>query len=76
MRFTRVTGLCLLFSLLLATQTNAQTAGDYRSAAPVFNWTTTGSWERYNGSTWVVPSPSQGYPGQYPGTGTVIAYLL
>jgi hypothetical protein len=64
--------MCLLALVAgLSAQASAQAVGDYRSTIAVFNWTATGSWERYNGSTWVVPSPSQGYPGQYPGTGTV-----
>ena len=70
MRFTRVAGLCLLFSLLLATQTNAQNTGDYQTAGTDFNWTATSNWERWNGTTWV-QNPSQGYPGENPGTGTV-----
>ena len=75
MRFTRVAGLCMLFSLLLATQTNAQTntpnTGDYRTAAgTAFNWNATGNWERWDGTTWV-RNPPEGYPGQNPGTGTV-----
>ena len=75
MRFTRVAGLCMLFSLLLATQTNAQTntpnTGDYRTAAgTAFNWNATGNWERWDGTTWV-RNPPEGYPGQNQGTGTV-----
>jgi len=54
--------------LLTATQTNAQSIGDYRSTVAVFNWTATGNWERWNGTNWV---SSSDYPGQNPGTGTV-----
>jgi|GEM_PF-6720301 hypothetical protein len=43
---------------------------DYRSTVAVFNWTATGNWERWNGTTWVL-NPPEGYPGQNPGTGTV-----
>jgi hypothetical protein len=57
--------------LLIAAQASAQAVGDYRSTIAVFNWNATGNWERWNGSAWVVPSPLEGYPGQYPGTGTV-----
>ncbi len=56
--------------LLTATQTNAQSIGDYRSTVAVFNWTATGNWERWNGTTWVL-NPAEGYPGQNSGTGTV-----
>ena len=67
MRFTRVAGLCLLFALLLSTPANAQ---NYRSiiAAPL-NWTSASSWEVQIGNNWF---PSTSYPGQNPGTGTVI----
>ncbi|RFM22887.1 MAG: hypothetical protein D0433_13800 [Candidatus Thermochlorobacter aerophilum] len=71
MRFTRVAGLCLLFALLLSTPANAQQAGDYRSTIAVFNWTDLSRWERFENGSWQTPTPSQGYPGQYPGTGTV-----
>ncbi len=56
--------------LLTATQTNAQSIGDYRSTVAVFNWTVTGNWERWNGTTWVL-NPTEGYPGLNTGTGTV-----
>src|SRR5262245_19638882 len=48
-------GLFTLFSLLLLSlQTNAQTAGDFRSKASVNgNWGDTLSWEIYDGSAWV-----------------------
>jgi len=71
MRFTRVAGLCLLFALLLSTPANAQQAGDYRSTIASFNWTDRTSWQRYDGIDWRTPDPTQGYPGQNPGTGTV-----
>jgi len=34
------------------------------------NWNSTANWQRWDGSTWV-SNPSQGYPGQNAGTGTV-----
>ncbi len=62
---------CLLALLVgFTVQANAQTVGDYRSTVAVFNWTVTGNWERWNGSTWVL-NPAEGYPGQSTGTGTV-----
>ena len=41
-----------------------QSAGDYRSVT-TGNWTTLATWQRYNGTGWIVPTTIQGYPGQY-----------
>lgn len=51
----------------------ADVAGDYRSitTGSSLNWSSRTTWERYNGSTWVMPTAGEGYPGQYSGTGTV-----
>jgi hypothetical protein len=63
--------MCLLALVAgLSAQASAQAVGDYRSTIAVFNWTATGNWERWNGSTWVL-NPAEGYPGQNAGTGTV-----
>jgi len=53
----------LILFIFLSTSLNAQTTNDYRSRA-TGNWSTAGSWERYNGSSWatatVAPSSSVG----------------
>jgi hypothetical protein len=58
----------LLFPLILITGLStgafAQTAGDYRSNAASFNWNVDASWQRWNGTAWVVPTAAQGYPGE------------
>jgi hypothetical protein len=41
----------------------SQTTGDYRSNAASLNWTTTASWQRWNGAAWAAPG-ANGYPGQ------------
>ncbi len=60
----------LACALGFAVSANAQAVGDYRSTVAVFNWTVTGNWERWNGSAWIL-NPTEGYPGQNAGTGTV-----
>ena len=48
-----------------------QSAGDYRTnATGTWDWSTTGNWQRYNGTAWAAPG-ANGYPGQNAGTGTV-----
>lgn len=54
---------CLILALafsLLSTLSYAQTTGDYRSAVASGNWVSAGSWERYDGASWVpaVTAPS------------------
>ncbi len=61
----------LLFSLFLtfiANYLSAQVAGDYRSNTPFGNWSASGSWQKYDGSTWLA---STDYPGQNPGAGAI-----
>ncbi|MEI6195866.1 MAG: hypothetical protein WCS42_16225 [Verrucomicrobiota bacterium] len=56
----------LLLFLALAATVQAQTTGDYRTAAGLTtaNWNGTTTWETYNGSTWVAttanPSSTDG----------------
>lgn len=68
---TIFTVLLLLFIQAVA---YSQTLGDYRSNSTNGNWITLSSWQYYNGTSWVTPSGTspQGYPGQYPGTGSVL----
>ncbi len=40
-----------------------QTTGDYRSSG-TGNWSTLGTWQRWSGAAWAVPTAGQGYPGQ------------
>ncbi|SEP80311.1 hypothetical protein SAMN05444005_102343 [Flavobacterium urocaniciphilum] len=55
--------------LFASSQIFSQSLGDYRSVNPGGPWTTLGSWEYYDGSSWV-SAPT--YPGQNPsGTGVV-----
>ncbi len=62
---------CIGLVLLLSSNlTFGQSTGDYRSNASSMNWSSASNWQRWNGSTWV-SNPSQGYPGQNTGTGTV-----
>lgn len=61
----------LLFCGILLNQAAiAQTDGDYRSAGNG-NWTSAASWERFNGSAWVVapgaPAPTDGVVTVLPG---------
>jgi hypothetical protein len=67
--FCRTLVLFLVF-LSFGLEGNAQIAGDYSSVA-TGNWTAHTTWQRYNGTAWVIPTPAQGYPGQYAGTGEV-----
>ena len=39
--------------------------GEYRSNISNGNWTSLSSWERYNDTTWSMPSAGAGYPGKY-----------
>lgn len=59
----------LLFSGA-ALPSQAQTAGDYRSAT-TGQWTTLATWQRYSGTAWATPTAAQGYPGQNVGTGLI-----
>ena len=48
----------------------SQSLGDYRSVSPGGPWTTPGSWEYFNGTSWVAAST---YPGaNSTGTGNVL----
>jgi hypothetical protein len=61
----------ILFVLLSATDpVLSQNTGDYRSAANGY-WTSLSSWQRYNGSDWITPTPGQGYPGEFVGSRNV-----
>ncbi len=64
--------LLVAFFVLAQTMVFGQTVGDYRSNG-TGNWTTSSIWQYYNGTAWVTPSGTspQGYPGEFPGTGTV-----
>jgi hypothetical protein len=64
-------GLLLLFLLPIFSQ--AQTTGDYRSAASG-NWDALATWERFNGVTWVTPSLAEGWPGQNANVNTVTVF--
>ncbi|CAM4330847.1 T9SS sorting signal type C domain-containing protein [Flavobacterium terrigena] len=64
--------LFLLMFLLVSVKILGQSVGDYRSVNPGGPWTTLGSWEYYNGSSWIAAST---YPGQNP-TGTGVVTIL
>lgn len=57
-------------SILFSNSVYGQAVGDYRSNANNMNWSATSSWQRWNGTSWE-SNPSEGYPGQNSGTGTV-----
>jgi hypothetical protein len=64
--------LLLLSLLVLMTQfTWGQTTGDYRSAA-TGNWNTLATWERYNGTAWILPTSGQGTPTSTSGVITIL----
>lgn len=54
---------CVILVGSVTIDLQAQVTGDYRSNAASFNWSTTASWQRWDGSTWV-SNPPQGYPGE------------
>jgi hypothetical protein len=67
--FKKASGIIFLFftmalTIIINTGISAQTTGDYRSNAATMTWSTAGSWQRYNGTTWVTataaPSSSDG----------------
>lgn len=53
--------LCLGFSLQVSSQVN----GDFRSTA-TGNWSTSTTWQRYNGATWDASGAGSNNPGQTP----------
>ncbi|MFA5194885.1 MAG: hypothetical protein WC401_03700, partial [Bacteroidales bacterium] len=58
------------FALLSWINGFSQIDGDYQSASSG-DWITLSTWQRFNGTVWVTPTPAQGYPGQYAGTGAL-----
>lgn len=72
LKFTIRKKLLPLFWLVLlffTTSLLSQSLGDYRSVSPGGPWTTPGSWEYFNGTSWVAAST---YPGaNSTGTGNV-----
>jgi len=48
----------------------ALTVGDYRSAG-TGDWKILATWQRYDGTSWLLPTAVQGWPGQLAGTGAV-----
>ncbi|MEQ1798425.1 MAG: T9SS type A sorting domain-containing protein [Lacibacter sp.] len=63
-------GFILFLISLFPSIVSGQATGDYRTNAASLNWNAASNWQRWNGSTWV-SNPSQGFPGQNTGTGTV-----
>jgi hypothetical protein len=57
--------LAIFCILLLSQNLWAQSAGDYRTidAGGILQWNDLNDWQRYNGSTWLAPTVSEGYPG-------------
>ena len=58
------------FAVGIVNFAEAQSVGDYRTNAASLNWNAASNWQRWNGSAWI-SNPSQGFPGQNAGTGTV-----
>jgi len=53
---TRVPSLLLIFLTFFSPQLFAQNnPGDFRSVAVTGNWSSPGTWEEFNGTTWVTP---------------------
>jgi hypothetical protein len=55
---------CLVAGLFFASSAYGQAIGDYRSNANG-NWSTLGTWQRWNGAAWVAPTVGEGYPGEF-----------
>jgi len=62
-----------IFIWLIGVKVSGQAVGDYRSNASA-NWGVLTTWQRLNAlpNTWQTPNATQGYPGQYSGTGNVL----
>src|SRR5690606_18218950 len=56
----------VLFFLFAKSVLYAQSVNDYRSAGSG-NWSTTSTWQRWNGSAWVTPTGGQGAPNSSDG---------
>jgi len=54
---------------------SAQNSGDYLSATTC-NWTTLATWQRFDGTNWVTPTTTQGWPGQTSGSATYGAVTI
>ena len=55
----------LVFGMTLSIVSMSQTAGDFRTAASG-TWTTSTTWQRYNGTTWNPSGVGANNPGQVP----------
>ncbi len=62
----------LLFSIIILVSQLVwgQAIGDYRSRQSG-NWSNLGTWERYNGSTWPIPTSGEGVPSSASGVITI-----
>ena len=60
----------ILFILTFTSHVMAQSVNDYRSINSG-NWTSSLTWEVYNGTIWV---PATSYPGQNAGTNNAVSY--
>jgi hypothetical protein len=72
-RFSMRAVRALVLGLMLLTTTflHAQVSGDFRSATSG-NWTTSTTWERYNGATWDASGAGSNNPGQTPSSTTAV----
>ena len=62
--------LLLVFITTSAIKMQAQSVGDYRSAA-TGTWGTLGTWERFDGTTWATPTVGEGTPTNASGVITI-----
>jgi hypothetical protein len=71
-KLTRYENKITLFFLLLTLNTiSAQSFMDYRSVG-TGKWNSLSSWQYYDANNvWRTPTITQGYPGQFSGTGVV-----
>lgn len=63
-------GILLFFLISSISVLYSQSVGDYRSNASG-NWTTLATWQRWNGTTWQIPTAAQGYPTSTSGVITI-----
>lgn len=63
-------GLLLMALSLFSIGASAQSANDYRSAS-TGNWNSLSSWQRFNGTTWLTPTMTEGTPNNSDGAITI-----
>src|SRR5665647_420558 len=62
--------LSVFFAISISASFALDAVGDYRSAG-TGDWKTIATWQRFDGTSWVIPTVGQGWPGEFAGTGAV-----